>query len=257
MSMHADNSLAYMHIYKCGGTTFNWVLQRAFPKRVLYCENSDPQNKHLEKCQLDTFRENTNFSYAALSSHLIRYNALSDFEFVVTILRNPAKRLLSAFNFDKVRGNYSGDFNSYIECRTNFMSWALGNDFIADIDTGRIFCCILEDFDLSMVSLEHFLAIRGLEVDLAAPKILNAAKNINSGNQITSITADQLERIQCLNHNDYELYNLQSEKLKGFCMAIPDLKEKMNDYRKRKEEALKNIPNIKSYGQGPNHFTFL
>ena len=47
-AMHSDNLLAYMHIYKCGGTTLHWVLQRAFPERVLYFENLDPSASHID-----------------------------------------------------------------------------------------------------------------------------------------------------------------------------------------------------------------
>jgi hypothetical protein len=257
--MQTENLLAFIHIYKCGGTTFNWVLQRAFPGRVLYCENSPPEIRHIEKNQYDAYREKAALSYAALSSHLIRYNALSSFSFIVTILRDPAKRLLSAFNFDVERGDYSGDLDSYINSRVNAMSWTLGNEFLSDIDSGRIFCCILEDFDLSMVCLEHLLAIHGLEVDLAAPKVLNAGKERikNQGNLAKGFTPEQLERIRCLNQVDYDLYSIQLAKLKGFSMAILGLYDKVNDYQLRKEIALASIPNIKSFGQGPQHFTFI
>jgi hypothetical protein len=257
--MQTENLLAFMHIYKCGGTTFNWVLQRSFPESVLYCENSPPVIRHVEKDQYDAYRENTDIAFAALSSHLIRYNALSDFAFVVTILRDPAERLLSAFNYDVARGDYSGDLDSYIECRVNVMSWTLGNDFLSEIHSGRIFCGILEYFDLSMVSLEHLFAIHGHEVDLAAPKVLNAGKERikDQGNLATDFSPEQLERIQYLNHADYDLYSSQLTKLKGFSMAIPDLNNKLNDYQIRKEKSIASIPAIKSFGQGPRHFTFI
>jgi hypothetical protein len=257
--MQPENLLAFMHIYKCGGTTFNWVLQRAFPERVLYCENSPPEIRHVEKDQFDAYLEKTDLSYAALSSHLIRYNALSGFDFVVTILRDPAKRLLSAFNYDIASGGYSGDLDSYIERRVNAMSWTLGDDFLSEIDSGRIFCCILEHFDLSMVSLEHLLTIHGYEVDLAAPRALNAGKERikDKSNIVTGFTPEQLERIQSLNQADYDLYSSQLTKLNGFSMAIPILAQKLDEYQLRKEKAAASIPTIKSFGQGPRHFTFI
>jgi hypothetical protein len=256
---YSDCLIAFLHIYKCGGTTFNWVLQRAFPERVLYCENKPPEIRHIEKDQYDAFREKTKTSYSALSSHLIRYNALSDFDFVVTILRDPAKRLLSAFNYDVARGEYSGDLDSYIECRTNAMSWTLGKDFLSELDSGRIFCCILENLDLSMICLEYLLAIHGHEVDLAAPRALNVGKERikDQSNMATVLTPDQLERIQILNQSDCQLYSSQLSRLKGFSMAIPGLTQKLNDYQLRKEKAVESIPKIRSYGQGPRHFTYI
>ena len=257
--MHPESLLAFMHIYKCGGTTFNWALRRAFQERILYCENSSQDSSHIEKSQYDSYLKKVDSHYTAISSHLIRYSALADFDIVVTILRDPAKRLLSAFNFDIATGGYIGDIDSYIEQRVNAMTWTLGDRFLAEIDSGRIFCCILEHFDLSMVSLEHLLAINGHEIDLAVPKALNTGKERLKGreNILTGFTDEQLARIRSLNQSDYELYSSQLSKFKGFCMAIPLLEQKLNEHQIRKEKATVSIPLIKSFGQGPRHFTLI
>ena len=31
--------LIFFHIFKCGGTTFNWLLQENFPDKVIYAES--------------------------------------------------------------------------------------------------------------------------------------------------------------------------------------------------------------------------
>ena len=250
--------IAYMHIYKCGGTTFNWILQRAFPGAVLYCENPPPIIKHVEPEQYKTFKNQTTTSYAALSSHLIRYEALNDFSYVVTTLRDPAKRLLSAFNYDVASGDCAVDLDTYIEQRVNTMTWTLGDSFIADVDSGRNYCCILEEYDLSLVCLEYYLELNGIQVDLSAPKALNlGAEKIKGGKAVSSLTAEQAKRIQQLNQVDYDLYRAQRSKLKGISMAIPDLENRLLDYSSRKKIAVNEINSILSYGQGPRHFTFV
>lgn len=257
--MQPANLMAFMHIYKCGGTTFNWMLQREFPNGVLYCEDSRQENKHIEKKQLQAFMQNTSHRYSALSSHLIRYNALAGFSFIVTLLRNPASRLLSAFNYDVSRGQYVEDMDSYIERRTDVMVWTLGEDFMADLDSGRVFCGILENFDLSMVCLEYLLSIHGHHVDLSAPKALNVGKHRikNPEKTLSSLTSDQIQRIKELNQADYELYNSQLNKQKGFVMAIPELDSRLRAYHERKKNTENSGIKILSYGQGPMHFTFI
>ena len=172
--MQPASLMAFMHIYKCGGTTFNWMLQREFPNGVLYCEDSRRENKHIKK-QLQTFMQNTSHRYQ-LFLLLNTIRCLAGFSFIVTLLRDPASRLLSAFNYDVSRGQYVEDMDSYIERRTDVMVRTLGEDFMADLDSGRVFCGILENFDLSMVCLEYLLSIHGHHVDLSAPKALNVGK---------------------------------------------------------------------------------
>jgi hypothetical protein len=250
--------IAFMHIYKCGGTTFNWILQRTFPGAVLYCENSPPVIRHIEPEQYEGFKAVSRTSYSALSSHLIRYEALKDFSHVVTTLRDPAKRLISAFNYDVARGDCTVDLDTYIEQRVNTMTWTLGKDFINDIDSGRIFCCILEEYDLSLVCLEYWLDLNGIQADLSAPKALNSgAEKINDAKAISSLSSEQVKRIQKLNQEDYDLYRTQKSKLKGIAMVLPDLQEKLSNYTSRKKAAAAAIDIILSYGQGPRHFTFL
>ena len=38
-SMAVKMKICFFHLFKCGGTTFNWILQNNFPDNVLYVES--------------------------------------------------------------------------------------------------------------------------------------------------------------------------------------------------------------------------
>jgi hypothetical protein len=254
------NIIAYMHLYKCGGTTFNWILQKAFPGEVLYCENLKKDNTLISKAQLDDYLLKTKTEPKALSSHLIQYNALERFEAVVITLREPSSRIRSGFNFDSLDGNFSGSFDEYIECYRNFMVESLGVNLLADLDCGRIFTCILEQNDLSLVCLEHLMAEKGVAgLDLACGHRLNEALIPGQGpfKQVKSLSAVQLARIREINRLDYQLYERQCKALIEYAAGIPDIDVRMAEYQNRCQMASKAIQNITSYGQNPEHFVYI
>jgi hypothetical protein len=109
-----------------------------------------------------------------------------------------------------------------------------------------------------LVCLEYWLDLNGIQADLSAPKALNSgAEKINDAKAISSLSSEQVKRIQKLNQEDYDLYRTQKSKLKGIAMVLPDLQEKLSNYTSRKKAAAAAIDIILSYGQGPRHFTFL
>jgi len=250
-----------MHIYKCGGTSFNWTLQHAFPDKVLYCENSKSKSgkSRINKEQLDQHINLAKKKYMALSSHNIRFDALSDFQYVVTILREPCARILSAFNHDVRRGDCQVGIDMYIQRRVNFMSKTLGDNFINHIDSPRIFCIILEHLDISVVALEHFLAINGHIVNLVVPHALNVGsrKKNQPESVVDNLSNAQIGLFSKLNKLDICLYESQKKRLMDLVSTIPDFDLKLKDYRERKKVFAESLPLIKSFGQGPNHFVYI
>lgn len=256
-----QNLLAYMHVYKCGGTSFNWTLQHAFPDKVLYCENSKTSGSRsrINKEQLNQYINLARKRYIALSSHNIIFDALTDFQYVVTTLRDPSARILSAFNHDVRRGDCEVGIDMYIQRRVNFMSKILGDDFIAHIDSSRIFCIVLDQLDISMVALEHFLAINGHIVSLVVPHALNVGsrKKNQPESVVKNLSNAQTELFSKLNKLDICLYESRKKWLMDYVSNIPDFDLKLKNYHDRKKIFVESLPLIKSFGQGPNHFVYI
>ena len=252
--------IAYMHLYKCGGTTFNWILQKCFPGRVLYCENSKRNNTPILKGQLNSYLEMGARDACALSSHLINFDALCCAHLVVTTIREPSSRIRSAYNFDILSGNFAGSFDEYIEVYRNFMVEKLGVPFLASLNTDRVFTCILEQYDLSLVCLEHHVIEKGLgPIDFAYRARLNVAPVLVPGSmsQVGKPTDRQLLRIQQINDIDHQFYEHQSQQLINYAKRIPDIDERLLDFRNRCKHLSSSENLLSSYGQGPDDFTYI
>jgi len=254
-----DKMIAFHHLYKCGGTTINWILQKNYPGHVLYCEK-----KEIEHVQLSSLADHLKMStvdYAALSSHLINYEATAYCSFIFTFIREPASRILSAYNFDVSSGTYSDNLDSYIDARDNQMSRILGKDFIDSTNNGQnnIFCGILEQFDESLVCIENILLDRGVKIDLSYPGALNAGSRLHKKNPnlIQSLSNQQKERIYTLNSKDVLLYVSQENSLRNHMNKLPEFPNMLKEFKLRKENASSYIKAVKSYGQGPRHFVYV
>ncbi|QNI86912.1 sulfotransferase family 2 domain-containing protein [Synechococcus sp. ROS8604] len=262
MQSEYPNILAFMHLYKCGGTTFNWALQNAFPSRVLYCENKDSSGsridieKFISYTSLDSLKK-----YSAVSSHLIDYKCLSEFSVVTTILRDPLSRLVSAYNFDFYRSMFTGTFDQYIDIYVNMMSKALGSEFINLLSSSDSRCALfLEDLDLSIIYLESMIKLYGYDVNLAFPSLrLNISKGkVPQAVSKHVLTDDQKKRFRFLNRDDIDLYRQQSEFFKATLPKLcGDIDSSRREFSTRKLLADEKMSLIKSYGQGPAHFVYI
>lgn len=193
-------TIAHMHIFKCAGTTFSWILERCFKGEVLYIESIDPSQRLSWQKVIDA--PFLGGSTRAITSHLIdlaEYKSLA--EVTVSLVRNPIDRLYSAFLFARDKqGKFSSSttFKDYVEHHrnsivSNFMTrhlspqswnapfkgrngWELRLDLI-DLSRDDCFVGSVERFDESMVLLEYLLEQSGHILDLSYPSKLNSTKH--------------------------------------------------------------------------------
>jgi len=190
-----------MHGFKCAGTTFSWILEKCFPRRVLYVESENGGDR------LDWRRvEEGGFAKGmqAITSHLIDcpppgYLARLKVEFI----RNPVDRLHSAYTFERDRQKKippDTTYREYIEARqhtiiSNFMTrrlspqgyggwesrqgWQLRPELI-DFDRQDLFVGVVERFDESLVVLEEKLEKMGCPLDLSYPTAMNIGSSSQS-----------------------------------------------------------------------------
>jgi hypothetical protein len=179
--------LLHLHGFKCAGSTFKWILEKNFPRKVLYVE-SLINNTRLDYQKVALPLEKG--SYRAISSHLIsrpRQHS-QPHPLTITFLRNPSERLMSAFAFQKATNSLKeGDvhFRAFLTRLrlsqvSNYQSrllspqtwiakgprhgWEL-NPRAVDLNDENLFVGTVEKFDQSMVLLEGWLKNKGVEFD--------------------------------------------------------------------------------------------
>ena len=124
---------------------------------------------------------------------------------------------------------------------------------------------ILEKFDYSMIGFEAVLNAHSLDYDLSydLPKNINNTKTIDDQEQISFLEEQEKylnnnkARLVEENKDDYLLLNLGSIKLEGILSTIHNREKKLKDFQDRCAKLNEEKIIIKSYGQGPNHFTYI
>jgi hypothetical protein len=229
---------AFYHLYKCGGSTFNQILECNFPRAVLYAESHDHlqtdqalgrRRKRLEKKPVEHYL-NVNTHFKALSSHLASPDIASFALQPVTIVRNPYSRIVSAFSFDKALKNIRTDasFDEYLTNNVNRMTNVL---YAGQRASEPFFYGVLEMFDESMILLEHKMYLNyGIQVDLSYAKPLNKA----SGRGMDAPHTSQARDFESENADDYELYNSSLEFMKSSITRVQNWDDLVCDYRRRK-----------------------
>ena len=257
--------LIFFHIFKCGGTTFNWLLQENFPDKVIYAESPLKTKKYLAK---ETLKENLNKlmkekEIKAISSHNISASCFDMGEIAFAILRNPYKRNWSAYNFQKNEINDTS-YENYLIKNSNFQFKVLTkgikknnkNKLIIDLLDNFKFG-ILERFEESMLCLEWAFQKRGLNLDLSY------ANNFNTQIYGQSIILNNLEKINQKMKVFYELdlllYEKANNKLDSEIEKIPNFEKKFTEFklRCRNLQELKYKGKREKYGQGPDSFFFM
>ena len=89
-----------LHVYgvKCAGSTFEWILEKNFPNKVLYVKSL------IEGSRLDFQKVSPLVKknpYRSISSHLISRPQpnVQQARLTIILLRNPSERLMSAYEF--------------------------------------------------------------------------------------------------------------------------------------------------------------
>ena len=257
--------IAFYHVYKCGGSTFNQILESNFPRAVLYAESRDHglsdevldrPRKRLEKQPLENYL-NSNNQFRALSSHLASPDIASLALQAVTIIRHPLSRMMSAYSFDKVLQNIPADasFDEYASNNINTMTKRL---YAGQREMQSMFCGVLEMFDESMILLEHMMYNSyGVQVDLSYAKPLN--KSSGRGKALPSI--NHSSNFKAKNSEDYELYQCTVEFMNSSISSIQNWDNLAFDYRRRKENRIQSekagVLNIYPSGNNPEQCILL
>jgi hypothetical protein len=235
---------AFFHLYKCGGSTFNQILESNFPRTVLYAETSDHllsgqklgrRRKRLEKQPVEIYL-NSNAHFKALSSHLASPDIASLALQPLTIIRNPYSRMMSAFLFDKKLKNIRSDasFDEYASNRVNEMSKRLQAD---QPPKQPLFYCVLEMFDESLILLERMMYLNhGVQVDLSYLKRLN----VSSARGSHPSPVGDYSRFKNDNSVDHDLYEHAVQFIASSSSSIPEWDKLASDYKRRKAKKLQN-----------------
>ena len=257
--------LIFFHIFKCGGTTFNWLLQENFPDKVIYAESApNTKNKYLLKEILNKnlLKLMQKKEIKAISSHNMSASCLDIGEIAFSILRHPKKRNWSAYNFQNTTTN-NISYEDYLIKNSNFQFKVLTKgkkgdkkkmvqELINNFKFG-----ILERFDESMIFLEWICEKRGLNLDLSYPNNLNSQIY---GKKITIDKHDEInQKMIDFYKLDFFLYAEANKKLDDELKNIPNLENKLSEFKLR----CNNLKKIKykgkrtKYGQGPESFHFM
>ena len=241
--------LAHHHIFKCAGTTFAWILQRNYPGAVLHVEGDQP-NRRI-RCE-DVAPLLTEGKYGAVSSHLLTLpepgQELAALHFVV--VRDPVKRLESAFRFKKRRGDFeegtrfidfvektrawNADFQSrYVAAQTGMNAdpksgWRLPESE-TDIARPGVLFGTVEAFDQALVVLEGRLAERGIAFDAAYPASMNSTESAPA----MDATREELDKVREYNRNDDLLVSRVNKQLSERYQEVDPTGEQMEDFTKR------------------------
>lgn len=249
---------AFYHLYKCGGSTFNQILEFNFLRAVLYAESSDHlqsgqalgrRRKRLEKQPVANYL-NIYTHFKALSSHLASPDIASLALQPVTIVRDPCSRMVSAFSFDKALKNVCRDtsFDKYAADNINRMTKLL---YAGQPSRRPFFHGVLEMFDESMILLEHIMYLSyGVQVDLSYAKPLNQASG--RGKDLHSV--DSSSNFRAENSDDYELYDSSVEFINSSISRIQNWDKLAFDYRRRQKNRIRGLEmgSLRVYPSGNN-----
>ncbi len=256
----------FYHIFKCGGTTFNWILQENFPDQVIYAESPLSTKKYLRreilKHNLEKLK-NENTKICAISSHNICYSCHDLAKIAFSIIRKPNARNWSAYNFQKENGNLS--YEEFLSKNSNFQVKVLtkGQKYKTEEIVHEIFynfqLGILERFDESMVLFEWLFEKIGICLDFSYSNNFNS-QNYDKKNITDSFDHYEVDqKMKEFFKLDNLLYDKANRKLDEELKKLPNLEKRLSDFKMRCEK-LKEINYLgkrKSYGQGPQSFFYM
>ena len=260
-----EMKICFFHLFKCGGTTFNWILQNNFPGNVLYAEKPDRCRGRLKASSVrEHLQQEGSNGYQALSTHLGEPACAELARFPCSIVRIPMDRNWSAYKFQIHQGSTDPGFPyaSYLERHHDFQVRVLGGEAVNDDSVETILQSfnlgILERFDESMVMFEWLLLQQGISVNFAYPGRKNKSKANEQNVENMSKEIDNALKMNCF-LKDLELYRAASEVLDKRIAAIPDMDRRLKDFQQRCDQAQSHEEQtpLTGYGKGPSDFTYI
>lgn len=223
-----------------------WILEKNFPRRVLYVESLQG-NARLDYSKVEPILKKG--IYSAVSSHLISAPPIANtmpVPLVITFLRDPVRRLISAYEFQKATNSLKeGDVNfrafltrlrhspvsNYQTRLISPQNWSKSgprsgwdlNPRAINLDSENLFVGTVEKFDESMILLEEWLSDRGITFDASyhTPSNTGAQQGVKKYSASeTAIFPDMIELDQFLWQEATERINLKIRHDKGFDLKL-------------------------------------
>lgn len=254
--MSEETLLIHLHGFKCAGTTFAGILEKNFPNKVLYVE-SLIANQRLRFDQLKQLLDTKSIN--AISSHLLARQEISN-HLIISFLRNPVKRLISAYEFQKATNTLKpGDDNfraflnrlrpsSVANYQTRLISiqsfkgsgqrqgWDI-DPWSINLTSPNLFIGTVELFDESMVLLEAWLDGHGIKFDASYKSAMNRSnQTFDSKNEINPelIYPDMVEI-------DYILWEKVTNHLKLQMSTDSNFDQKCENFRMRNRAQMDDL----------------
>ena len=121
--------IGFLHIFKCGGTTVNWILEKNARKKCLFLE-AKMGERLSRKDVIHAIEEHFPAGLKAISSHNIDSDVIIKTKFPLTFIRDPLKRMWSAYTFEKFQQkiNSQETFLEFSSKNANFQTRVLGQE---------------------------------------------------------------------------------------------------------------------------------
>ena len=262
--MNLSPLLIHLHGFKCAGTTFAGILEKNFPSKVLYVESLLPN----ERLHFDRVKQLFDAkSFNAISSHLLA-QPINTNHLVITFLRNPATRLISAYEFQKatntlkpgddnfraflnrLRSSSVANYQTRLLSKQSFLGtgqrkgWDL-DPWSIDLNNPNLFVGTVELFNESLVLLEKWLQSHSVNFDASYKSAVNIGGNdIKNRNEINPdlIYPDMIEV-------DQLLWQRASNHLQQQITLDPAFNKKLEDFKMRSQKQADELVVI-----GPDSF---
>ncbi len=212
--MRHNQIIAFCHIWKTGGTTFEYLLRRHFGKRHLNAEVRYPPI-HIYKPQDLRIDMRLSPSLCSLAGMRLKpyvdYEEFDDRMVWYTFLRDPLKRYVSQCVHDIEKSGYAKDFDDWLnKCRReNAQTRTIAGE--ADVEKAKRilkqrFSCvgILEHYNESLVLMRDRLGLDSL--DLCYPKQMNVSLSGRIKRKLMDNYDFYKEKMIANNKLDIELY---------------------------------------------------
>jgi hypothetical protein len=231
-----------------------WILEKNFPKKVLYVESLQG-NTRLKYDRVESLLENGN--YSAISSHLIAPPSKTESNIkplVVAFLRDPVKRLISAYEFQKATNSLKeGDVNfrafltrlrnspvsNYQTRLISPQSWNQGgarngwdiNPRAIDLDDENLFVGTVEMFDQSMILLEEWLQAKGIKFDASyyLPNNTGSQQGVKKSSISPSLIFPDMVEM------DQLLWQEVTNRLKRIIISDVEFEGKLREFAERRD----------------------
>jgi len=278
--LYKNNTPVFLHyhIFKNGGQTLEWILEKNFSKDAIRIDTEDPGGILSNDVLLDCLNKNQKIK--SISSHQIRFPVpeSTSFHFIpIVFIRHPIDRAVSVYYFNRKRTDLDNkairkikslDLNEFLKwnlenktykvlknfqviylSKTNFNSDVV--DANLQLAKNRLKQCeilgVVDRFDESLVVAEELLKQNFADIDLSYIK-----QNISPNRR--DKLSERLDDVKSLveenvfsstvkvNELDLELYSAANMELDNRLKKIKNLDAKLEDFRDRCKSAYDNLP---------------